>query len=183
MSPPFTLQFEPATDRDIQTITHQLNRKPRGVVGIAARNSHGEPAVIVCHPLRRIGDIIEPFPTLYWLTDPDLCSAISHLERDGAIGQVEQAISRESTFRDALHADHDRYAVERWSLITETDRAAIAGTAIEHDLRTLGIGGMANRDAVKCLHMHVAQHLANVNAVGAWVMERLKRVNTSHDGF
>ena len=34
-------------------------------------------------------------------------------------------------------------------------------------LRERGIGGIANRDSVKCLHLHYAHHLARGSAIGA----------------
>lgn len=161
-----------ATDLDVEIIKKQLNREPRGLIGIAARNDRSEPAVIVSNPLIRRGDLIEPFPTLYWLTDPSLCAAISHLERDGVIAQIEQLILEDDEFRAAVHEDHQRYISQRWSLVEAADRSMIDGTSVECDLKNLGVGGVANHDAVKCLHMHVAHHLADKNTIGEWLIEQ-----------
>ena len=63
----------PATDADIDTLREQLDRVPRGVVGIGARCVCGRPTVVVTAPRLEDGT---PFPTTYYLTAD--CARLLH---------------------------------------------------------------------------------------------------------
>nr|MDT0525505.1 DUF501 domain-containing protein [Streptomyces sp. DSM 41633] len=65
---------------DIEAVTRQLGREPRGVLEIAYRCPNGEPAVVKTAPKLADGT---PFPTLYYLTHPALTAAASRLESSG----------------------------------------------------------------------------------------------------
>lgn len=126
---------------DIATITAQLGRKPRGVLGVAYRTPDGRPAVVKTAP--RLDDGT-PFPTLYYLTDPRLTAEASRLE----VAQVMKWMESRLTQSPQLQADytraHEHYLATR--------------NAIE-DLGTdFSGGGMPER--VKCLHVLIAYALA-----------------------
>lgn len=148
------------TDRDRAYITEQLGREPSGLIAVAARNVAGQPAVITNHPLQWPGQHPVPFPTLYWLIDPQFNLAISDLERRGAVSEIEAMIAADPGLREQVHADHRRYAARRWSLLTRDEQKLATDHGFADTLRDKGVGGTANFDAVKCLHMHVAYHLA-----------------------
>lgn len=145
---------------EISCITDRLGRKPTQLLAVAARDRAGNPAVITCHPLRHEGETLAPFPTMYWLIDPALCKAVADLERQGAIGELEAVIAEDDGLKESLAADHRAYAEARWALLTpdEQQRAVEAGLA--GTLRDKGIGGIADFTRLKCLHLHLAHHLA-----------------------
>ncbi len=147
-------------------------RPLRNIINIAAHCPAGPPCVITCHPLRRKGIRLTPFPTLYWLTCPTLCRQIAHLERDGAIQEIAAELARDPILQARLALDHQSYIARRWAVLSDEDRLLIAQHGLTQTFQTRGIGGMLNRQAVKCLHLHVAHHLADANALGELIMRR-----------
>ncbi|MEM9916360.1 MAG: DUF501 domain-containing protein [Planctomycetota bacterium] len=118
------------------------------------------------YPLRHFPDRVEPFPTIYYLTDPDLLRAISELERQNFIGKFEQRLADDDALRAAYHTDHERYRDTRWAMLTDADRQVIEQSASLSRSFRGGIAGIANVNTVKCLHAHYAHHLATVESGG-----------------
>ncbi len=137
---------------DEETITAQLGRRPRGVIGIAWRCAGGEPGVVVTEPRLPDGT---PFPTTYYLTCPTITSAVSTLEANGVMVEMSDRLAADPTLAEAYRAAHEAYLADR-SRYGEVPE--IAG---------ISAGGMPNR--VKCLHVLVAHALAagpGVNPLG-----------------
>jgi Protein of unknown function (DUF501) len=65
--------------------------------------------------------VIEPFPTIYWLTHPLLSSWISQLERDGYGIQWERRLAAHSEDMASMQRAHAAYAHQRLSLLTDGD--------------------------------------------------------------
>jgi len=84
----------------------------------------------------------EPFPTMYWLTCPDLVAAVSRLEAAGGVERWTQTVAEDPDLAASLESGH----------------------AQQRDLRPeldLGIGGARSEArTLKCLHAHVAFALA-----------------------
>ena len=87
-TPPFT----PPTEADIDAVSRQLGRPARNAIGIAARCICGNPTVVATRP--RLDDGT-PFPTLYYLSHPAATAAISTLEADGVMAQLQQLLAEE----------------------------------------------------------------------------------------
>ena len=137
-------------------LTELLGRVPEGDFEVVVRSDGGAPVVIRNAPLLRDGT---PMPTRYWLVDPELSRAVARLESDGGVREAERSVAPAA--RDAAHA---RYAAER-----------DANLPADHDgpRPTGGVGGTAR--GVKCLHAHLAYHLAGGDdPVGRWVAARLE---------
>ena len=101
-----------------------------------------------------------PFPTRYWLTCPAAVKAVSRLESGGAIGELNRRADEDQAFSKRLGEAHLRYAADR----ARDEREA---------LNWGGVGG--TRLGVKCLHAHLAFHLAGApDPVGEWTFERLR---------
>lgn len=157
---------------DRRLIAGQMGRMPQGLVAVAARCPAGHPAVITTYPLRRRGLRLMPFPTLYWLTCPQLRTAVAHLERDGLIATLEAELALDAELRASVARDHDDYILRRWQALTPGDRAQAQQHGLDDAFLGRGIGGMHSRAAVKCLHMHLAHHLAGGNTLGALLVQR-----------
>ncbi len=147
---------EPVGNADDEILTALLGRAPSAAYEVVVRDqATATPIVIRNAPLTHDG---RPMPTRYWLVDRDLSKAVSRLEADGAVRAAEREIDPAG-----LAAAHERYAAER-----------DASLAVEHagPRPSGGVGG--TRTGVKCLHAHLAYHLAGGDdPVGRWVVDRL----------
>jgi hypothetical protein len=142
----------PATQADLATVSAQLGRPVRDVVGIAARTLDGTPAVVSTAP--RLADGT-PFPTFYYLTHPALVAAISRLEADGRMREWSPLVEEDGPFAAQYAAAHAAYLADR----------AAAGDVPE--VAGISAGGMPVR--IKCLHALAGHALAagpGVNPIG-----------------
>lgn len=163
--------MEPIALTDLRAIKRQIGRTPRGVTAIRRRCSHGFPQVLVVYPLVEGA----PFPTVYWLSCPFLCLAVDRLEADGWVSVLERRMAEERALRTAMRLAHERYVDQRMALLAEEDRLALGRLGFTESLAQRGIGGIADRDCLKCLHLHVAHELADANPVGRIVLDTLER--------
>ena len=163
--------MEPIALADERVIERQIGRAPRGVVGIPWRCSYGFPQVVTVYPL--VDEA--PFPTSYWLTCPYLSLAVDRLEAVGWISRLEDRMAGDERLRLAMDAAHDRYVVERVSMLSAADRSAVERLGFAESLTGRGIGGIADRNRLKCLHLHVAHELADANPIGRFVLDALNR--------
>jgi hypothetical protein len=154
---------------DRQIVARQIGRPPRGDFAVSVRCSYGYAQVIRVHPM--VGD--KPFPTLFWLTCPYLCKEIDHLEAGGWVKRLEALIASDPKLRSAMHEAHRRYMAQRDRLLSAELGIGSDGRNVLKGLRGRGIGGLADWDRLKCLHLHTAQALADENPVGAAVLSML----------
>lgn len=144
----------PADDEAAQ-VAALLGRPPRGDYEVVVRDAGGSPVVVRNHPLLRDG---RPMPTRWWLVGRGLREAVSRLEAAGGVRAAEAAVDPAE-----LAGAHRRYAALR-------DAALPAGYGGPRPGG--GVGG--TRRGVKCLHAHLAWHLAGGDdPVGRWVARRL----------
>jgi len=144
---------------EIEKVAALLGRRPEVDFEIVVVDSNGEPVVIRNGPIMEDG---RPMPTRYWLVGRELSRLVGRLEGDGGVRSAELAVNA-----DDLAATHDRYAAERDAQIPS-----------EHlgPRPTGGVGG--TRRGVKCLHTHLAHHLAlGDDPVGEWVVQQLQAAN------
>lgn len=129
------------SDKDLETMSRQLGREPRGALEVSYRTPDGQPAVVKTAPRLPDGT---PFPTLYYLTDPRLTAEASRLEVAGVMRTMQDRLGRDTALAADYLAAHEHYLAER--------------NAIE-DLGT-GFSGGGMPDRVKCLHVLIAYALA-----------------------
>jgi hypothetical protein len=152
-----TPPFSPPAEADIITVSRQLGRPARNVIGIAARCVCGAPTVVATRP--RLDDGT-PFPTLYYLSHPAATAAISTLEANGVMAELQELLHDEGV---AAHyrAAHAAYLADR------------EGIEVVPELAGISAGGMPVR--VKCLHALAGHSLAagpGVNPIGDLALER-----------
>ncbi len=153
-----TPPFDPPSAADIDTVSHQLGRPARNVVGIAARCACGAPTVVATRP--RLDDGT-PFPTLYYLSHPAATAAISTLEATGVMPEFTAMLGREPELAAAYLAAHESYLADREGIEQVPEIAGISA------------GGMPTR--VKCLHALAGHALAagpGVNPIGDLALAR-----------
>ncbi|WP_233549080.1 DUF501 domain-containing protein, partial [Clavibacter lycopersici] len=126
--------FDPPSERDVRVVSAQLGRPARDVVGIAARCVCGNPTVVSTAPRLTDGT---PFPTLYYLCHPAATAAISHLEAEHVMAELQDDLAEDEAMRDAYAAAHASYLADRESILVVPELAGVSA------------GGMPVR--VKCL--------------------------------
>ncbi|WP_425564518.1 DUF501 domain-containing protein [Saccharopolyspora halophila] len=129
------------SEADRECVRRQLGRPPRGLHAIAARDDAGDPTVVQTWPRLEDGT---PFPTLYYLTAPELTSHASTLEADGLMKEMADRLATDEDLAARYLRAHESYLAER-------DALEPLGTKVT-------AGGMPDR--VKCLHVHIAHSLA-----------------------
>ncbi|WP_430592415.1 DUF501 domain-containing protein [Humidisolicoccus flavus] len=148
--------IEPATDADIETMTRQLGRPVRNVVGVAARCRCGAPTVVATSP--RLADGT-PFPTFYYMTHPDATAAASRLEATQQMPEFAATLADENVAA-AYQRAHEMYLADREE------------HGIVPEISGISAGGMPER--VKCLHALIGHSLAagpGVNPIGDAALE------------
>ncbi len=146
------LKLTEVLQKDIDAVSIQLGRPARGIVEIAARCVCSNPIVVKTEPRLENGT---PFPTVYYLTLPSATSAVSTLEANGFMAELEQRLSEEPMLAASYQTAHQSYL---------QDRAALGFVS---EIEGISAGGMPSR--VKCLHSLVAHSLAKgpgVNPLG-----------------
>lgn len=141
-----------ATPEDLESVTKQLGRPVRDIVAIAARCSCGNPIVVQTKPRLEDGT---PFPTVYYLTLPSATSAVSTLEAQGLMMELQDKLATDEAIASNYQSAHLSYLSDRAQL-GEVD-----------EIDGISAGGMPTR--VKCLHSLVAHSLAKgpgVNMIG-----------------
>lgn len=126
----------------------------------------GLPVVTAVPPILDDGT---PFPTRFWLTCPLAVRRVGRLEAAGGVKAAQARLEHDPDFAAAHSEAMKRYRDERDALVP-------AG----HDGPTPsgGIGG--SRRGVKCLHAHLADHLAgNANPIGAATAADVEPLNCS----
>src|SRR6202012_5470280 len=91
---------------DLDVVTRQLGREPRGVLDIAYRCPNGEPGVVKTAPKLPDGT---PFPTLYSLTHPALTAAASRLETPGMMRDMTQRLQSDPELAAAYRRGPQRH--------------------------------------------------------------------------
>jgi hypothetical protein len=150
--------FEPPSALDIATVSAQLGRPARDVIGISARCVCGAVTVVSTAP--RLADGT-PFPTLYYLSHPAATAAVSTLEANGVMAELAALL--EGEVADAYLAAHEAYLDDR------------NGIEFVPELDGVSAGGMPTR--VKCLHALVAHTLAagaGMNPIGDLALARAR---------
>lgn len=146
------------TEADFAILKEQLGRIPRGVVGIAARSTSGEPLVVATAPRLEDGT---PFPTTFYLTHPAFVAECSRLEASGIMTEWSAEIAEDEELAAAYAKAHAAY------LATRSEIGQSAGIAEVEEIKDYTAGGMPTR--VKCLHALVGHSLAagaGVNPIG-----------------
>ena len=158
------------SENDVAWIRERFGPRTTLPVAVVVRCADGQPAVVRM-PLIRDG---EPFPTLYWLTDPVLTPQITALEYQGGVGRAELLLRENEEVRAIFLDQHRRYRSARWGVATSAEQELAISRGYEKKLREVGIGGVADLLSVKCLHLHVAHYLAtHDNVIGKWALDQV----------
>ncbi|AEX86372.1 hypothetical protein Marpi_1996 [Marinitoga piezophila KA3] len=155
------------TEKDLNIIEKQINRKPHKVIDIPKRCSYGYPIVIKSYPVKDN----EPFPTLYWLTCPHLIKAVGKLESLGKIKKWEEELKNNEELLNSYLNAHKEEQEERLKILDNSTEEWI-----KNALKKVGIGGIRNFETIKCLHLHLASYLGGTpNPIGERVWREIEK--------
>ncbi len=151
-------------------ITQRLGREPRGLRAVAAFNQYDQPSVI------RVASLVggKPFPTLFWLIDPEINLRLDRLEAGGAIAAMQAQVAASDVLRQQMHLDHARHRVLRDQYLTPAERQFLVSQGMISALESRGIGGIADPDRIRCLHTWYAAHCVEPNTIGQLTDELLR---------
>ena len=154
-------------------IAQVLGREPRGLRAIAAWSARGKPAVI------RVASVVadKPFPTTFWLIDPELNLRLDRLEAGGAIARMQALVDANSDLRNAMARDHSAHKTLRATFLQDEERQFLTLNGMMSALDNRGIGGIADDDRIRCLHTWYAAHLVEPNVIGRLTDELLADAN------
>ena len=155
------------TQDDLDCLAGQLGR-PRAadlhpVWRVAARCPHGLPAAAEALPYDAAG---RPFPTLFYLSCPTAVAAVRLVEASGGVRRYAALLAaarpRSARTLDAVSLRvAERYERRRRRTLAHGPAAAFLARAADGGASlSLGVGGVADRTALKCLHCHAAHALA-----------------------
>ncbi len=161
------------TEEDRRIIKKQLGKKPHGLVDIPVRCRYGYPVVLTTKPLIRDGGGFEIFPTLYWLSCPKRVEEVAQIESGGYVQKLENEIADDPGLKEEYGEAEERYLETQRSLLTGEDLDFIEEKELENAL-SRGIGGIKSDEHLKCLHLHLAHHLAGENVLGRLIQERFE---------
>lgn len=151
-------------DDTYHTICQRLGREPRGLRGVVAWRAQ-QPAVIQVDSL--VND--KPFPTLFWLIDPEINYALDRLEARGFIARLQTMIDQDSSLQEQLGQNHRDHIELRNRLMPRELASTLKNKGFWQVLQKRGIGGIENFSRIRCLHTYYAAHLVHKNAVGTLI--------------
>lgn len=158
---------------DHKIIELQLDRKINNFLVTAKYCPFGFPAVVTVNPF--VNNIAAP--TIYWLSCPYLSYEVDRLEADSdLITELGNRFKNDQSFRYLMEEAHQKYAVSRKKLLS--DEQLQKAKNISEDLYTTliesGVGGIKDKDGIKCLHTHLADFLVNqFNPAGKIVFNKI----------
>jgi hypothetical protein len=109
----------------------------------------------------------QPFPTLFYLTLPSIVKAVSRLEANGVMEQMNSELNNSAVLRQKYERAHKDYLARRESLMSVPQ------------IENFSAGGMPKR--IKCLHALIAHSLAvgdGINPFGDRALHLIKHEYT-----
>ena len=146
-------------------VSELLGREARGLRAIAVSSNESEPMVI------QVASLVDdrPFPTLFWLVDPDLNYRIDQLEARGLIAQLQARVDGDPELQASMAEDHRAHIDLRNELMSPQDRERLVSLGFLDALQRRGIGGIEKPARIRCLHTWYAAHLVHPNTIGRLV--------------
>mgnify|MGYP006271736855 FL=1 len=156
------------SNKDYKIIKKQLEREPDNLLEVVKRCPFSYPAVLTVKPYEN--SIV--FPTTYWLSCPYFVKEVGKIEDKGLIQKLTLKLKNDREFRSSLKKAHQHYANKRLEYLDKKLEELPDG--IRDVIENSGVGGIIDKEGVKCLHTHLADYLVNgLNPVGEIVFNKL----------
>ncbi|TDP88830.1 hypothetical protein C7957_13018 [Halanaerobium saccharolyticum] len=158
---------------DHKIIELQLDRKIDNFLETALYCPFGFPAVITVKPFTNN----TAAPTIYWLSCPYLNYEVDRLEAESnLISELGKKLKSDAEFKALMEVAHQRYAEKRKQLLSaaELQKAREVSEDLYRMLVESGVGGIREKEGIKCLHTHLADFLVEKsNPAGEVVFNKI----------
>lgn len=164
---PLALELYPLVLRAESDSTKSRRKRKRQAVSQQQDENNGD---------KKYPPVVEPFPTMLWVTNPLLKIYISKLELENRGRAFEERIQKDEALLASMKRAHRAYAKARQELLTEADREWIRDQKWDGAFSLeRGVAGIRNFATIKCLHAHAAHYWSGCqdNVVGKWVAEEV----------
>lgn len=128
-------------------------------------------------------NVIEPFPTIYWLTCPRLKAMVSYLECQSYVSKFEKRLAGSpEQIQNDFQSASQQYAIDRWNTLSTEDQLSVEqrGWKSSLDSSIRGVAGtpIARYKSIKCLHTHTAHYLSGEtrNCIGKWTIDAIEEL-------
>lgn len=158
-------------DADRAQLEQQLGRSPDGFQEVIRRMPDGTPAVI------RVASVVNgiPFPTLFWISDPQLSELIYRHESRGTTQDLQTQIDESETLQARIHQDNLDHIQLRESYFDEATNKALSDLGVLESFAKKGVGGNANLTRIRCLHAWIGAHIIQSNVVGELLTQHCEK--------
>ena len=158
---------------ELKIVELQLDRKINNFMETAVSCPFGYPAVIKVNPF--INNIAAP--TIYWLSCPYLNYEVDRLEAESdLISKLGERLKFDQEFKKIMEAAHQKYAASRKNILSseQLQKAKNISEDLYKTLLESGVGGIRNKEGIKCLHTHLADFLVDkLNPAGEIVFKKI----------
>lgn len=158
---------------ELKIVELQLDRKINNFMETAVSCPFGYPAVIKVNPF--INNIAAP--TIYWLSCPYLNYEVDRLEAESdLISKLGERLKFDQEFKKIMEAAHQKYAASRKNILSseQLQKAKNISEDLYKTLLESGVGGIRDKEGIKCLHTHLADFLVDQsNPVGEIVFKKI----------
>lgn len=161
------------TAEDCKKIEDFIQRPARGLLGIPVRDEQGNPVVA------QISPVVEgkPFPTMYWLVGPQVYKDISEVEGKGFTKIIQQKVNSSPDLRADLASIHESYCADRVRYFNDLELSLPAN--MMSMITQTGVGGVKEKQYIRCLHMFYAYHLIKPHVIGRIISEGILAFKSS----
>ncbi|ADQ15387.1 DUF501 domain-containing protein [Halanaerobium hydrogeniformans] len=132
------------------------------------------PTVVIVNPYKN--NI--PAPTIYWLSCPYLNYKVDRLEAESnLLAVLQELLDKDHEFKNRMEKAHKKYAKMRRELLSQEDlnKAKSLSENLYQTLLYSGVGGIKDKEGIKCLHTHLAHFLIDKsNPVGEIAFEKIE---------
>ncbi|MFZ2957409.1 MAG: DUF501 domain-containing protein [Candidatus Ozemobacteraceae bacterium] len=155
------------------SVERLLGRPPRVPFEIMTWCPDHTPQVLQANPVVWEDDRWKPFPTFLWLVCPRLKKLVAQLEGEQVIAAMQKRLQEDPLFQAQFLEGQAALAEYRLQRARELVPCGL-DKEVERVLRETTIAGSRHPFGVKCLHAHVAQHLAfGKNPIGEEIVHRV----------
>lgn len=172
--------FYDYSEDDLEIMRRQLRTGNLFVRAVVKRCRYGHPRIVLLDPSKNIKqpELInyQAISNLLWLTCPYLNDEIHKLENNGYIQKISDFIGTDNGYKSLMKSSHANFYFLRNFVYWKFFGAPLEEEPM--DIFTKGIGGTAELNSLKCLHMQFCHYsLYSYNVAGYMTAQLIGRLD------